>query len=103
MGAFSIWHVILVLLVVLVVFGAGKLPNVMGDMAKGVRAFKRGLNDDDAKDGAAQPPVVPQQVQAPQYQTQPPQPYPAQPGANQPGMSTASGAPAPGNQTVGHS
>jgi sec-independent protein translocase protein TatA len=46
MGAFSIWHVILVMLVVLVVFGAGKLPMVMGDMAKGVKAFKRGMTDE---------------------------------------------------------
>jgi len=48
MGAFSIWHLLVVLLVILVVFGAGKLPNVMGDMAKGVKAFKRGLSDDPA-------------------------------------------------------
>lgn len=46
MGALSIWHVILVLLVVLVMFGAGKLPSVMGDMAKGVKAFKRGMADE---------------------------------------------------------
>jgi sec-independent protein translocase protein TatA len=46
MGALSIWHVILVLLVVLVMFGAGKLPSVMGDMAKGVKAFKRGMAED---------------------------------------------------------
>jgi sec-independent protein translocase protein TatA len=46
MGALSIWHVILVLLVVLVMFGAGKLPTVMGDMAKGVKAFKRGMAED---------------------------------------------------------
>lgn len=53
MGAFSIWHVLLVLMVVLVVFGAGKLPSVMGDMAKGVKAFKKGMADEptaDAKD-----------------------------------------------------
>jgi sec-independent protein translocase protein TatA len=46
MGALSIWHVIIVLMVVLVVFGAGKLPNVMGDMAKGVKAFKKGMADE---------------------------------------------------------
>lgn len=48
MGALSIWHVLIVLLVVLVVFGAGKLPSVMGDMAKGVKAFKRGMADEPA-------------------------------------------------------
>ncbi len=43
---FSLWHLLVVLLVVLVVFGAGKLPNVMGDLGKGLRNFKAGLNND---------------------------------------------------------
>ncbi|MBI1206278.1 MAG: twin-arginine translocase TatA/TatE family subunit [Azospirillum sp.] len=43
---FSIWHMIVVLLVVLIVFGAGKLPEIMGDFAKGIKAFKTGLKDD---------------------------------------------------------
>ena len=43
----SLWHILVVLLVVLVVFGAGKLPNVMGDLGKGIRSFKSGLNGDD--------------------------------------------------------
>jgi sec-independent protein translocase protein TatA len=41
MGSFSIWHWIVVLLVVVLIFGAGKLPNVMGDVAKGIKSFKR--------------------------------------------------------------
>ncbi len=45
----SIWHVILVLLVVLILFGAGRLPQVMGDLAKGLKNFKAGLKDDEAK------------------------------------------------------
>lgn len=48
MGAMSLWHWVIVLVVVLLVFGAGKLPNVMGDMAKGVKAFKKGMRDEDA-------------------------------------------------------
>ncbi|MBP7336209.1 twin-arginine translocase TatA/TatE family subunit [Niveispirillum sp.] len=47
MGAMSLWHWIIVLVVVLLVFGAGKLPNVMGDMAKGVKAFKKGLKESE--------------------------------------------------------
>lgn len=47
MGAMSLWHWIIVLVVVLLVFGAGKLPNVMGDMAKGVKAFKKGMKEED--------------------------------------------------------
>ena len=46
---FSFGHILLVLVVVLVVFGVGKLPNVMGDLGKGLRNFKDGLKglDDD--------------------------------------------------------
>jgi sec-independent protein translocase protein TatA len=43
----GIWQVVLVLLIVLILFGAGKLPKVMGDVAKGVKNFKSGLKDED--------------------------------------------------------
>lgn len=43
-------EIALILVVVLIVFGAGKLPHVMGDMGKGLSAFKKGLKDEDAKD-----------------------------------------------------
>ena len=43
----SFWHLLVVLTVVLVVFGAGKLPRVMGDLGKGIRSFKAGLSGDD--------------------------------------------------------
>lgn len=43
----SLTHIILLLIVVLVIFGAGRLPQVMGDLGKGVRNFKSGLSDDD--------------------------------------------------------
>lgn len=52
MGSFSIWHWVLVLVVVLVLFsGRGKLSHLMGDMGKGVIAFKKGLKEggDDQK------------------------------------------------------
>jgi sec-independent protein translocase protein TatA len=50
MGLTSAWHWIIVLAVILILFGAGKLPNVMGDLAKGIKNFKSGLKDeDDAK------------------------------------------------------
>lgn len=41
----SFSHVLLVLVVILIVFGAGKLPSVMGDLAKGMRAFRDGMKD----------------------------------------------------------
>ena len=47
MGSFSIWHWLIVLVVVALVFGGrGKLSGIMGDAAKGIRAFKDGLKDD---------------------------------------------------------
>lgn len=46
----SIWHILVVLVVVLIVFGAGKLPNVMGDLGKGIRSFKAGLNGETPED-----------------------------------------------------
>ncbi len=48
MGAFSIWHWLIVLVVVLLLFGgSGKISTLMGDLAKGIRSFKKGLSEDD--------------------------------------------------------
>ncbi|MGQ0662094.1 MAG: twin-arginine translocase TatA/TatE family subunit [Pseudomonadota bacterium] len=47
MGSLSIWHWLIVLVIVLLLFGAGKIPKLMGDMAKGVKAFKSGLKEDE--------------------------------------------------------
>ena len=46
----GIWQVVLILAIVLIIFGAGKLPRVMGDVAKGVKNFKSGLKDVQAGD-----------------------------------------------------
>jgi sec-independent protein translocase protein TatA len=43
----GIWQVVLILVIVLILFGAGKLPKVMGDVAAGVKNFKQGMKDDD--------------------------------------------------------
>ncbi len=45
----SLSHILLVLVAVLVVFGAGRLPSVMTDLARGLKAFKKGLKDEDEK------------------------------------------------------
>ncbi|MBK1697742.1 twin-arginine translocase TatA/TatE family subunit [Rhodovibrio salinarum] len=51
MGTFSIWHWLIVLAVVLILFGGGgKIPKLMKDMGSGINAFKKGLKDDDKKD-----------------------------------------------------
>ncbi|WP_313616245.1 twin-arginine translocase TatA/TatE family subunit [Agrobacterium sp.] len=48
MGSFSVWHWLIVLVIVLVLFGRGKIPELMGDVAKGIKSFKKGMADDDA-------------------------------------------------------
>ncbi len=47
MGSFSIWHWMIVLLVVLLLFGSGKVSNLMGDFAKGIKSFKKNMAEDD--------------------------------------------------------
>jgi sec-independent protein translocase protein TatA len=50
MGSFSIWHLFIVLAVVLLLFGGrGKISQIMGDFAKGINAFKKGLKEEDKK------------------------------------------------------
>jgi len=46
MGSFSIWHWMVVLLVVLLLFGTGKVSNLMGDFAKGIKSFKKNMAED---------------------------------------------------------
>ncbi len=43
----SFWHLLLILIVVFVFFGAGRLPNVMGDIGKGIRSLREGLKSDE--------------------------------------------------------
>jgi sec-independent protein translocase protein TatA len=49
MGSLSIWHWIVVIAVVLLLFGRGKISDLMGDVAQGIKAFKKGMADDDTK------------------------------------------------------
>ena len=64
MGGFSIWHWLIVLMIVLLLFGgAGKIPRLMGDVAKGVKAFKQGLKDED-EDHPAGAPAQPRAIDA---------------------------------------
>jgi sec-independent protein translocase protein TatA len=46
----GIWQIVLILAIVLIIFGAGKLPRVMGDVAKGVKNFKSGMKEGQAPD-----------------------------------------------------
>ncbi len=55
MGSFSIWHWIIVIGLILVLFGRGKVSELMGDVAKGIKSFKKRMADDDE---VASPPRV---------------------------------------------
>jgi len=48
MGSFSIWHWVIVLVVVMILFGGrGKISSLMGDFAQGIKAFKKGMSEDE--------------------------------------------------------
>lgn len=55
MGGLSIWHWLVVGIVILLLFGKGRFSDMMGDVAKGLKSFKKGLADDEESKPAAQP------------------------------------------------
>lgn len=64
MGSLSIWHWMLFLAVALLLFGGkGKISDIMGDVAKGVKSFKKGLADDDAEKPAEAAPAAPRTIE----------------------------------------
>ena len=78
MGGLSIWHWMVVLLVVLMLFGSGKVSNLMGDFAKGIKSFKKNMQDDepdasmeasaDKPAGTIAPPASTTTTKQPQHQ-----------------------------------
>lgn len=48
LGGLSLWHWIVVLIIVMLLFGRGKVSDLMGDVAKGIKSFKKGMADDEA-------------------------------------------------------
>ena len=63
MGAMSFWHWALVILVVVLLFGRGKISDLMGDVAKGIKSFKKGMADDEpATATTADPKPIEQQA-----------------------------------------
>lgn len=46
----GIWQIVLILAIVLILFGAGKLPRVMGDVAKGIKNFKTGMKEEEGSE-----------------------------------------------------
>lgn len=58
MGSFSLWHWIVVAVIVLLLFGGrGKISSLMGDFAQGIKAFKKGMAEDEAKTEAPKEPI----------------------------------------------
>jgi len=58
MGSFSLWHWIVVAVIVLLLFGGrGKISSLMGDFAQGIKAFKKGMSEDEAKADAPKEPM----------------------------------------------
>jgi sec-independent protein translocase protein TatA len=55
MGSLSIWHWIVVIAVVLLLFGRGKISDLMGDVAQGIKAFKKGMKDDETATDKTEP------------------------------------------------
>ncbi|WP_306028856.1 MULTISPECIES: twin-arginine translocase TatA/TatE family subunit [unclassified Stappia] len=43
----SIWQILIIAVIVVLLFGRGKISELMGDVAKGIKSFKKGLNEDD--------------------------------------------------------
>jgi len=64
MGGFSLWHILIFAIIVLLLFGGNRFSNMMGDVAKGLKSFKQGLSDDD-KPAEQQKQIPPQQNQQP--------------------------------------
>ena len=68
MGGFSLWHWLIVGLVILLLFGKGRFSDMMGDVAKGLKSFKKGMTEDEEAEAARrirdertveQPPAAP--------------------------------------------
>ena len=47
MGGFSIWHILIVAIILLLLFGGNRFSAMMGDVAKGLKSFKQGMADED--------------------------------------------------------
>lgn len=87
MGSFSIWHWLVVLLVVLLLFGSGKISGLMGDVAKGIKSFRNNMKDDEGKDAS----MAASEPSQPAGSLSAPQPGAAQAGQAAPAQPTRQG------------
>ena len=70
MGGLSIWHWLIVIVVVLLLFGRGKISDLMGDVASGIKAFKKGMAEDEKPAEAKAEPVKSIEAAAPKAETE---------------------------------
>ena len=61
MGGFSLWHWLVVGVIILLLFGKGRFSDMMGDVAKGIKSFKKGMTEEE--DPAAAPPAAPRRIE----------------------------------------
>ena len=47
MGSFSLMHWVIVLIIIVLLFGGGRISSIMGDVAKGIKSFKKGISEED--------------------------------------------------------
>ena len=69
MGGLSLWQILIVALVVVLLFGRGKISDLMGDVAKGMKSFKKGLADDDEPQKIDDQPAMTVDVEASREKT----------------------------------
>jgi sec-independent protein translocase protein TatA len=84
MGGFSLWHILIFAIILLLLFGGNRFSAMMGDVAKGLKSFKQGMSDEDKPHDAQRPDPrqLPPQQQPPIDVT--PQPRAAEPRAADP-------------------
>ena len=80
MGGLSLWHWLVVIIIVLLLFGKGRISDMMGDLGKGLKSFKQGMADEDDKARPAEPRQLPRDQQpidiTPQQPSEPAPPPP---------------------------
>ncbi|HWH17615.1 MAG TPA: twin-arginine translocase TatA/TatE family subunit [Allosphingosinicella sp.] len=74
MGGFSLWHWLVVGIIILLLFGKGRFSDMMGDVAKGLKSFKKGLSEDEDKPGQPRRLEGDRTVDAPPSTTRTPDP-----------------------------
>lgn len=74
MGGFSIWHWLVLGVIVLLLFGKGRFSDMMGDVAKGIKSFKHGMSEDETKPDASPTAQGRIEVQPPRDLSTPPPP-----------------------------